>query len=157
VWEKVIAFSEIPSEREFLFHTGIAYPLRATILGYGPGAIRRCEFSTGAFVEPIEVWDAPKLLQFSVAENPAPLEEMTPYHHIEPPHLKGYFVSKKGQFELTRLEGNRTRLTGTTWYTDKIWPAGYWQVWSDYIVHHIHLRVLRHIQEEAEGRMTARH
>jgi uncharacterized membrane protein YhaH (DUF805 family) len=155
VWQKVIAFSEIPAEREFIFHTGIAYPLRATIAGNGPGAIRRCEFSTGAFVEPIQVWEQPKLLQFSVTENPAPLEELTPYHHIEPPHLKGYFVSKKGQFELTRLEGNRTRLTGTTWYTDNVWPGAYWQVWSDYIIHHIHLRVLRHIQAEAEDRYLA--
>lgn len=151
VWQKVVAFSEIPSERELIFHSGVAYPLRATIAGHGPGAIRRCEFSTGAFVEPIEVWDEPRLLQFSVTENPAPMEELTPYRHVEPAHLKGYFVSKKGQFELTRLEGNRTRLTGTTWYTDNVWPAQYWQVWSDYIVHHIHLRVLRHIRAEAEG------
>jgi hypothetical protein len=152
VWQKVVTFSEIPSERELIFHSGVAYPLRATIVGHGPGAVRRCEFSTGAFVEPIEVWDEPRLLQFSVAENPAPMEELTPYDHIEPPHLKGYFVSKKGQFELTRLEGNRTRLTGTTWYSDNIWPAGYWRAWSDYIVHHIHLRVLRHIRAEAEGK-----
>jgi hypothetical protein len=66
--------------------------------------------------------------------------------------LKGYFVSKKGQFELALLEGSRTRLTGTTWYTDNVWPGVYWKVWSDYIVHHIHLRVLRHIQVQAEGR-----
>jgi len=151
VWQKVVGFSEISSERELIFHSGVAYPLRATIVGHGPGAIRRCEFSTGAFVEPIEVWDEPRLLQFSVTENPAPMEELTPYHHVEAEHLKGYFVSKKGQFELTRLDGNRTRLTGTTWYTDNVWPAGYWQVWSDYIVHHIHLRVLRHIRTEAEG------
>jgi len=150
VWEKVVMFSEIPSEREFLFHTGIAYPIRATIAGRGVGAVRRCEFSTGAFVEPIEVWDEPRLLRFSVAESPAPLEELTPYRHIEPPHLKGYFGSEKGQFELVRLQGNRTRLTGTTWYSDKVWPASYWQLWSDYIVHHIHLRVLNHIRAEAE-------
>lgn len=151
VWRKVVAFSEIPAEREWLFHTGVAYPIRATISGAGPGAVRRCEFSTGAFVEPIQVWDEPRLLRFSVSENPAPLEELTPYHHIEPPHLRGYFVSHQGQFLLTALPGNRTRLEGTTWYTDKIWPTSYWQLWSDFIIHRIHMRVLRHIRREAEA------
>jgi len=151
VWEKVVTFTEIPEPREWLFHTGIAYPLRATMVGTGVGAVRRCQFTTGAFVEPIQVWDAPRLLRFGVTENPAPMEELTPYHRIEPPHLKGYFVSHEGQFELTRLPGNRTRLTGTTWYTDRIWPSAYWRLWSDYIVHRIHMRVLRHIQVEAES------
>jgi len=155
VWGKVVTITEIPEPRGWLFHTGIAYPLRATMIGTGVGAVRRCQFTTGAFVEPIQVWDAPRLLRFGVTENPAPLEELTPYHHIEPPHLKGYFVSHEGQFELTRLWGNRTRLTGTTWYTDRIWPSAYWQLWSDYIVHRIHMRVLRHIQIEAESASRA--
>jgi uncharacterized membrane protein YhaH (DUF805 family) len=150
VWNKVVSFTEIPEQREWLFRTGIAYPVRATLTGTGAGAVRRCEFSTGAFVEPIEVWDEPQLLRFGVTENPAPMEELTPYHHIETPHLNGYFVSHEGQFGLMRLAGNRTRLTGTTWYTDRVWPCAYWQVWSDYIIHRIHLRVLRHIQAEAE-------
>jgi len=151
VWEKVVTFTEIPEPREWLFHAGIAYPLRATMKGTGVGAVRRCEFTTGAFVEPIQVWDAPRLLHFDVSESPAPMEELTPYHHIEPPHLKSYFVSHEGQFELTRLLGNRTLLTGTTWYTDRIWPSAYWRLWSDYIIHRIHMRVLRHIQIEAES------
>ena len=150
VWQKVIAFSDIPEEREWLFRTGIAYPVRATLQGHGVGAVRRCEFSTGAFVEPIQVWDEPRLLRFSVTQNPAPMEELTPYHHIETPHLNGYFVSQQGQFELTPLSGNQTRLTGTTWYSDRVWPSRYWQIWSDYIIHRIHLRVLRHIQADAE-------
>jgi len=150
VWQKVIAFSEISEEREWLFRTGIAYPVRATLQGRGVGAVRRCEFSTGAFVEPIQVWDEPKLLRFGVTENPAPMEELTPYGHIETAHLRGYFVSHQGQFELTRLSGDRTRLTGTTWYTDRVWPSGYWQLWSDYIIHRIHMRVLQHIQSDAE-------
>jgi hypothetical protein len=108
-------------------------------------------FSTGPFIEPIEVWDEPRLLRFSVAENPAPLNELTPYGHIEPRHLHGYFASEHGQFLLTPLPGGRTRLEGTTWCRDAIWPAAYWRAWSDYIVHRIHLRVLEHIKSEVEG------
>jgi hypothetical protein len=62
-------------------------------------------------------------------------------------------VSEKGQFSLTGLPGGRTRLEGTTWYQHTMWPATYWHLWSDYIIHRIHLRVLEHIRAEAEAAM----
>ncbi len=151
VWKQVVAFAEIPPPREWMFRAGIAYPIRAEILGSGPGAERHCVFSTGAFVEPIEVWDEPRKLKFSVTSNPAPMEEWTPYSHIEPPHLHGFLVSNGGQFLLTTLPNGGTRLEGTTWYRHTLWPAAYWRLWSDAIVHQIHLRVLRHIRDEAEN------
>lgn len=150
VWNKVVAFAEIPPPKELLFRAGIAYPIRAEISGHGVGAVRHCVFSTGPFVEPIEVWDEPRLLKFGVTANPAPLNELTPYGHIDAPHLHGYFVSEKGQFLLTALPGGRTRLEGTTWYKHTMWPAAYWHLWSDYIIHRIHLRVLKHIRATAE-------
>src|SRR5262249_54992988 len=70
---------------EWIFRAGIAYPIRAEIDGNGQGAERRCVFSTGAFVEPIEVWDEPRRLKFAVTSNPAPMPGWTPYPHIEPP------------------------------------------------------------------------
>lgn len=151
VWDHVIAFSELPSPTEWIFRTGLAFPIRARINGHGVGAIRRCEFSTGAFIEPIEIWNKPSLLRFSVTNTPSPMEEMSLYSHIEPPHLHGYMISKQGQFLLTALPGGRTRLEGTTWYEHNLWPARYWQLWSDYIIHQIHLRVLRHIKSLAEN------
>jgi len=150
VWNQVVAFAEIPPPKELLFRAGIAYPIRAEISGRGVGAVRHCVFSTGPFVEPIQVWDEPRLLQFGVTANPAPLNELSPYGNIQPPHLHGYFVSEKGQFLLTALPGGRTRLEGTTWYHDTIWPSAYWRLWSDYIIHRIHVRVLEHIRMEAE-------
>ncbi len=151
VWNQVVAFAEIPPPKELLFRAGIAYPIRAEISGHGVGAVRHCLFSTGPFVEPIEVWDEPRLLRFGVTANPAPLNELSPYGNIQPPHLRGYFVSEKGQFSLTTLPGGRTRLEGTTWYQHTMWPAAYWHLWSDYIIHRIHLRVLEHIRMQAEG------
>ena len=151
VWQKVVAFAEIPPPRESLFRAGVAYPVRAEITGHGAGAVRRCVFSTGPFVEPIVVWDEPRLLRFQVTENPAPLNELTPYGHIEPRHLHGYFASRQGQFLLARLEGGRTRVEGTTWYSHSMWPEGYWHWWSDYVIHRIHMRVLEHIRVEAEA------
>jgi hypothetical protein len=155
VWREVVAFSEIPAPTEWMFRAGVAYPIRAQMLGRGVGAERHCVFSTGAFVEPIEVWDEPRLLKFSVTSNPAPMEEWTPYSHIDPPHLHGFLVSEGGQFLLTPLADGGTRLEGTTWYRHGLWPAGYWRMWSDAIIHRIHLRVLRHIRDEAETRAEA--
>jgi len=72
----------------------------SVIDGSGPGAVRYCEFSTGPFVEPIQVWDEPRLLRFQVTENPAPMHEWSPYAKVLPKHLHGYLVSKQGQFLL---------------------------------------------------------
>jgi len=151
VWRNVVSFSELPEPDSWLFRTGIAYPVRAEITGEGAGAVRRCVFSTGAFVEPIEVWDAPRLLKFSVTEQPPAMKELALYATPDPPHLDHYLVSEGGQFLLTPLPGGRTRLEGTTWYRHRIWPAEYWQVWSDAIIHRIHLRVLGHVKRLSEG------
>jgi hypothetical protein len=150
VWKNVIVFSELPEPQEWFFRAGLAYPKRARIEGSGLGAIRYCEFSTGPFVEPIELWDEPRLLRFRVTENPAPMREWSPYAQVMPKHLHGYLVSKRGQFRLMRLANGRTLLEGTTWYQHGLWPAEYWRWWSDAIIHRIHLRVLNHIRMLAE-------
>lgn len=151
VWQHVVSFSQLPPPTEALFALGIAYPIRAEIRGTGVGAVRHCVFSTGPFVEPIEVWDEPRLLRFSVTENPAPMQEWTPYRAVHPPHLDGFLVSRQGQFLLTPLPGGRTRLEGTTWYHHNLWPARYWQWWSDSIIHSIHARVLNHVRNLSEN------
>ncbi|HEY6554251.1 MAG TPA: hypothetical protein VI669_12915, partial [Vicinamibacteria bacterium] len=150
VWRSVVSFSDIPPPSEWLFRAGIAYPLRATIEGSGAGAVRRCVFTTGAFVEPIAVWDEPRRLRFDVVSLPPPMQEWTPYRQVRPPHLDGFLRAEKGEFRLTQLPSGQTRLEGSTWYRHNMWPAAYWQLWSDAIIHRIHLRVLRHIRRQAE-------
>lgn len=150
VWTNVITFSEIPPPEDWIFKTGIAYPVNATIDGQGVGATRYCNFSTGSFVEPITAWQEPTLLQFSVKEQPIPMNELNPFWDVHPPHLDGYFQSHKGQFKLTAISERETLLEGTTWYTVNIQPGFYWSLWSDFIVHRIHQRVLDHIKAESE-------
>jgi hypothetical protein len=149
VWKNVIAFPRLKDPTEFIFKTGIAYPIDATIDGSGIGAIRHCNFSTGSFVEPVTVWKEPGLLKFTVVDQPEPMKEMS-FYDIHPNHLHGYWVSKQGQFQLTRLTNGHTLLEGTTWYVNRIKPGIYWTVWSDYIVHKIHQRVLNHIKVQSE-------
>jgi hypothetical protein len=150
VWPQLVAFTEIPAPTDWLFQTGIAYPIRAEMHGEGVGAIRKCVFTTGAFIEPIEVWDEPSLLKFSVIEQPAVMDEVSPYDQLRPPHLNHYLHSRQGQFLLTRLDNGSTLLEGSTWYQNSFWPGTYWNLWSDHIIHRIHLRVLEHIKTKAE-------
>lgn len=151
VWRHVVSFSDLPPPTDWIFRTGIAYPIRARLEGRGVGAVRYCEFSTGPFVEPIEVWDEPRRLAFTVSAYPAPMEEWTPYRHIHPPHLDGFLVSRRGQFELFPTATGGTRLVGTTWYQHGLSPDAYWRLWSDAILHRIHARVLEHIRTLAEA------
>ena len=149
VWKNVVEFPAIAPPTETLFKIGIAYPTHAYIDGSGVGAIRTCHFSTGSFVEPITVWNEPYLLKFKVVDQPEPMTELSPYA-IHPTHLHGYFVSRQGQFKLVKLSDTETRLEGSTWYFNRIQPDFYWVLWSDYIIHAIHNRVLEHIKAVSE-------
>jgi hypothetical protein len=150
VWKHVISFDELPPPHEWIFRLGVAYPQRAEIDGRGVGALRRCIFSTGAFVEPITIWDEPNRLAFDVVAQPDPLSELSPYRNLRPPHLDGYFDSHRGEFRLCRTS-NGTLLSGTTWYSNRMEPQVYWRLWSDALIHRIHMRVLEQIKREAEA------
>lgn len=151
VWKHVVTFSQLPPPTEAMFKTGLSYPIRAEMCGEGVGAVRYCVFSTGAFVEPITVWDEPRLLAFDVSGQPPAMQELSIYDNVHPPHLDDYFVAKRGQFELKALPDGSTLLEGTTWYQNRYWPAPYWSLWSEYIMHGVHNRVLLHIKSLAES------
>ncbi|HEX6598965.1 MAG TPA: DUF805 domain-containing protein [Gemmatimonadaceae bacterium] len=156
VWRNVIAFPPLPAPRELVFRSGVAYPVRAEITGQGVGAVRRCVFSTGAFVEPITRWEPGRRLSFDVDSQPRPLHEWSPYRDVAAPHLDGYFVSRRGEFRLVALPNGRTRLEGSTWYQMKLQPAAYWVLYGDAIVHRIHMQVLEHIRATTEAEMSRR-
>lgn len=125
-------------------------PLRARIEGHAVGATRYCDFTTGSFVEPITSWDENRLLAFDITAQALPMEELSPYRNVHPPHLDGYFRATHGEFRLTPLPGGRTRLEGRTAYVIDMFPQVYWTVPSRAIVSAIHRRVLHHIQTLAE-------
>jgi len=150
VWRHVVSFSDITAPPAWYFRTGLAYPLRARIDGSGIGAVRHCEFTTGAFIEPITAWDAPRRLAFDVAAQPAPLQEWSPYPAVYAPHLDGFFRTSRGEFRLVAIDGGRTRLEGTTWYSLDMQPATYWNSIADTVLHAVHRRVLEHVKAQAE-------
>lgn len=151
VWRHVVSFGEIVAPPAWYFAAGIAYPVRARIEGQGVGAVRYCEFSTGAFVEPITVWDPPRRLAFDVSAQPPPMRELSPWGEIAAPHLEDTLRSRRGEFRLVALADGRTRLEGSTWYTLDMGPQAWWTLWSDALIHRIHARVLDHIRTLSEG------
>jgi hypothetical protein len=77
--------------------------------------------------------------------------EWNPFHdHVDAPHLHGWFVARRGQFALQDRGDGTTLLAGTTWYSHGLLPEAYWAVWSDWLVHAIHRRVLAHIRDGAK-------
>lgn len=156
VWQRVLAFEDLPEPTETIFRAGVSYPTGAVISGEGAGAVRRCRFSTGEFVEPITVWRPGRELAFDVLRQPDPMREMTPYTGPRPPHLDGYFATTHGQFLLEALPNGRTRLHGRTWYRLEVFPRPYWSLWADDFIHTIHLRVMRQIVRLAEADQAAR-
>ena len=150
VWRNVISFPPLPEPSDVVFRVGIAYPKSGQITGQGVGAVRRCVFSTGAFVEPITRWEPGRRLSFDVDSQPRPLHEWSPFADVTPPHLDGYFRSRRGEFRLTPLPGGRTRLEGSTWYEMRLYPEAYWVLFADALIGRIHGRVLRHVKGIAE-------
>jgi hypothetical protein len=160
VWRYLVSFPTLQPPTEWLFRTGIAYPIRSTLQGFGLGARRECEFSSGEFVEPIQVWDENRRLVFTNSGEPPVMEELSPYGHIHTRHIDGqYFQAQDAEFILTPLPNGHTLLTGTSEYRNRMLPVVYWRLWSDAIVHQIHLRVFRHIKQlaEADGLQAVAH
>lgn len=150
VWKNVVSFAQLPPPTNTLFRLGVSCPMYARIDGKGVGAVRHCVFTTGEFVEPITVWQEPSLLRFGVTAQPAAMRELSINPDLNPPHLRNYLVSKQGQFLLTKISDNETLVVGTTWYQHHMYPAQYWRLWSDWILHQIHERVLEHVKNLSE-------
>jgi len=151
VWQFLTSFPTLPPPTEWPFRVGIAYPIRFTVRGSGLEAQRECQFSSGQFIEPIRVWQENERLVFTISGEPLVMEELSPYGHIHTRHVDGgYFQAQDAEFLLTRLPDGRTLLTGTSRYRNRMWPVSYWRLWSDAIVHQIHMRVFRHIKRLSE-------
>jgi len=152
VWPYVVSFPAIGGQpKSIFFRSGVAYPLETTISAQGPGATRTCIFTTGAAQEVVDIWDKPHRLHFTVLSQPPLMHETSWVPDLQTEHIKSEYVrSREGQFDLIALPNGHTLLRGTSWYDLKYHPAAYWHLWTDAMVHRIHMRVLEHIKEEAE-------
>ncbi len=151
VWQRIISFPRIDAPLNPIFRLGVSYPIEAQITGSGLTADRSCIFSSGAFREPILAWEEGKHFAFGVTEEPPLMKELSPYGDIHVRHLDDHdFQPQRADFYLTELPGGHTRLDGWTTYQNRMWPASYWRIWTDTILHQIHLRVFRQVKKLAE-------
>jgi uncharacterized membrane protein YhaH (DUF805 family) len=151
VWPLVVRVADLPAAVEAPFDSGVSYPVRATLDREGIGATRRCEFNTGTALETVTVWDAPNRLRFTIHTQPDPLRELTLYRTVRQPHLDGSVRNRVGELELVRLDGGRTKLVGRSWYETTLHPTSYWEAYAEYVIHAIHLRVMRGVKSRAEA------
>ena len=152
VWPHVVSFPAIgEAPNSIFFRSGVAYPMETTISAQGLGAKRTCIFTTGAAEEVVDVWDKPHCLHFTVLSQPPLMREKSWVPDLQTEHIKSEYVrSREGQFDLIALPNGHTLLRGTSWYDLKYRPTAYWHLWTDAMVHRIHMRVLEHIKAEVE-------
>ncbi|PYS34607.1 MAG: hypothetical protein DMG14_29030 [Acidobacteria bacterium] len=83
------------------------------------------------------------------------MRELSPYD-IHPRHLRGYFIPEAAEFRLTANGDGSTQLEGISWYRNSMWPSAYWRLWSDAVLHQVHMRVFEHIKALSERHDTSR-
>jgi hypothetical protein len=103
------------------------------------------------FVERVEGWEENRYFAFSVVSTADTMRELSPYD-IHPTHLDGTFVPESAEFHLIPNDDGSTTLRGTSRYRNAMWPVAYWRLWSDMIIHRIHMRVFEHIRTLSEQR-----
>lgn len=151
VWDAIVHMGPIPDAPAPPFGWGLAYPVDGKILGQGVGAIRVGYFSTGVAYERITSWNPNRVLAFDVLSDPPSMRELSPYAHVNAPHVIGYFRTTTARFDITPLENGKTRLSLTTHHDLDLEPALYWTPIARWAVDANKDRVLNHFRRQAEG------
>jgi len=144
VWQQIVSFAEIPPPQETIF--ALELPIRSA--RKFPAAAQRCAalcFFHGAFRGTDYSLGRAAFVTLQRNGNPAPMNELDSLRAYRTAHLHGYFESHRansahasagGRTRSKAQPGTATPVAGTDWH-----------LWSDYIIHNIHLRVLGHIKQ----------
>jgi len=140
VWQYVAAHPLNEAKSEYwLFDVGLPRPVQSTISADSVGAERKCIFSNGAtFDEVIVQNDRDSVFTFDIVKQPVD------------PEIIGHINIERGQFILQGNTDGTTTLIGNSWYTLKVYPAWYYDLWAVDVTRNVHLRVMYHIKRLAE-------
>jgi len=140
IWKNVVAFEKIKqADTYWLFKAGMPSPMQTTVTAYKKGAGRKCIFSNGyVFDEKIVTFDVNKDLTFDIIGQP------------KDPEIMGHIDIERGQFLLKDNGDGTTTLVGNSWYSLKVFPIWYYDLWAESITRNVHLRVMHHIKELSE-------
>jgi len=150
VWPALIHMGDLGPPTDLLFKLGVACHQRVDIYGNGVGAMRVCTLTTGQLHEKIIDWKPERRMAWISVTTPAPLKELNPFGKTDPPHLHGFYKSVGGQFTLTPIGSDSTRVTRSSSYQHNMYPAYYWRLWCDYVARRGHMHVLNVLREDAE-------
>lgn len=113
--------------------------MQTTVTAYKKGAGRKCIFSNGyVFDEKIVTFDVNKDLTFDIIGQP------------QDPEIMGHIDIERGQFLLKDNGDGTTTLVGNSWYSLKVFPIWYYDLWAESITRNVHLRVMDHIKVLSE-------
>lgn len=129
---------------------GFAHPRSTRTTGQTVGTHRQCILTTGTMNEVVTVLQPLRRLRFNVMNTPPSMIERNPFGPVTAPHLVGHYSCEEGEFVLTPLPHHQTLLTGTSWYSFRIYPAPYWALWTDAVVERVHQTVMKTIKHNAE-------
>ena len=140
VWPNVVAFKRIEQKPTFwLFQIGLPSPMETIVDGYYKGAGRKCIFSNGyTFGERISTFEPGHDLVFDITDQP------------RDPEIMNHLDLIRGEFVLKDNGNGTTTLTGNSWYKLYVFPAWYYDLWTQSIVRNVHVRVMEHIKELSE-------
>lgn len=141
VWPHVLAFPEIPDRPDYwIFRLGLPYPTKTTNGGNFVGADRQCVFSDGIVIkERVAEFVPNEKLTFDILEQP------------QHPEAYGHISLHRGQFVLRDNRDGTTTLIGSSWYTLHVRPLWYFDLWTQDMTRAVHSRVMKHVQQLAEG------
>jgi general stress protein CsbA len=152
VWQAVTSDDPIREPPTLVGRLGLAYPERGHLEGNGVGAVRRGYFSTGVAQEKVTDWERDRVLGFVVLHQPPSMSEMSPYRHVNAPHVNGYFETGETRFEIEALGGSKSRLTIRAAHRLQIDPIVYWEPIARWATSSNTRRVLRDLKAKAESR-----
>lgn len=140
VWKYVGAHPLNTTKPDYwLFNIGLPYPTQSTVSGNTVGSERKCIFSNGAtFDEIIVETKQDSIFTFDIVRQP------------EDPEIIGHINIERGQFILKSNPDGTTTLVGNSWYTLKVYPAWYYDLWAVDITRNVHIRAMNHIKALAE-------
>jgi hypothetical protein len=140
IWKNVVAFEKIKQPNAYwLFKAGMPSPMQTSVTAHKKGAGRKCIFSNGyVFDERIVTFDINKDLTFDITGQP------------EDPEIMGHINIERGQFLLKDNGDGTTTLVGNSWYSLKVFPIWYYDLWAESITRNVHLRVMDHIKALSE-------
>jgi ribosome-associated toxin RatA of RatAB toxin-antitoxin module len=84
------------------------------------------------------------------------MRELSPYEHVNAPHVEGYFHTLDARFTITPLANGKTRLSLATHHELDLEPALYWVPIAEWITHANKMRVLTHFRDQAEANGSPR-